>query len=293
MAEVPLSGLPAEASGLLHPLRPRRNDGRLVRGRGFAFRRWTAGLRAQPHFLVAGAMKAGTSSLLYYLTQHPQVVAPFRKEAHYFTEGYRAGKDARWYRAHFPLRWQTGRGRITGEATPGYMFEADVPRRIAECLPGVRVIVVLRDPVARAISHYRHEIAMGREYLPIAEAIAIEEERRTRAAAAGAAGLETWLHASYKARGIYVDQIRALEAAIPRERILILGSGTLFRRPIAAVETALGFLGLPVEGDYDFAQKNRSRSRDPVPDAVVAHLRDFFAPHNARLFDHLGFEPDW
>jgi len=292
MSPHPPSSDPAQ-SGLLHPLRPRRNDRRLARHWSFALRQMTAGLRAQPDFLVAGAMKSGTSSLFYYLSQHPRIASPLRKETHYFTAGHRAGKRERWYRAHFPLRWQVGRNRLTGEATPGYMFETGIPQRIAEALPEVRIIVVLRDPAARAISHYHHEVALGREYLPIREAIAIEDERLNRAAAAGAAGLETYLHASYKARGVYVDQIRRLEAAFPRSRILVLGSGTLFRRPAEALGTALEFLGLPFEGDYDFARKNSGKSGDPVPDGVRAELDAYFEPYNADLSDHLAYRPDW
>lgn len=283
----------AEAADLLYPMRPRTRDARLARDRRFALRRMTAAWRAMPHFLVAGAMKAGTSSLFYYLSHHPRILSPLRKETHYFTAGHRAGKDESWYRAHFPLRRQLGEGGLTGEATPGYMFEPDAPQRIARALPDIRVIVVLRDPVARALSHYRHEVAMGREYLPFDQAIRVEEERRARAAAAGPAGHETWLHASYKARGLYVEQIRRLEAAIPQERILVLGSGALLRRPAEAVAMAADFLGLRMEGDYNFARKNRSKASDPVPDDVLAELSDYFAPHNERLFAHLGFEPEW
>lgn len=284
---------PAKTPDLFHPMRPRKGDVRLVRGRDFVIRQMSASLRARPDFLVVGAMKAGTSSLFYYLCQHPRIVPPLRKEMHYFTVGRRAGKDERWYRAHFPFRQQLREGRLTGEATPDYMLEPDAPQRIAATLPNIRVIITLRDPVARAVSHYRHEVAMGREYLPFDQAIRIEEERLARAAAAGGAGYETWLHACYKARGVYVDQIRRLEAAIPRERILVLGSNTLFRRPAEALGAALEFLGLPVEGNYDFAQKNSSRPGDVVSEDVLAELSDHFAPHNARLFDHLGFVPDW
>ncbi len=285
----------ADAPGLLHPMRPRTHDGRLRRDRSFVLRWLTAPWRATPDFLVAGAMKAGTSSLFYYLSHNPRIVPPLRKEVHYFTAGQRAGKDARWYRAHFPLRQHLGARCLTGEATPGYMFETEAPRRIARALPDIRIIVVLRDPVARAVSHYRHEVAMGREYLPFEEAIAIEEERRARAAAAGPPGRETWLHASYKARGLYLEQLQRLEAVIPRERILVLGSGALLRDPASTVATALDFLGLEMEGAYDFARKNRScaSASEPIPAATLEALSASFAPHNARLFEHLGFAPEW
>ena len=279
--------------GMLHPMLPRTNDRRLVRARRFALRRMTAPWRASPDFLVAGAMKAGTSSLFHYLCLHPRIVPPLRKETHYFTVGHRAGREEGWYRAHFPLRARLGRGALTGEATPDYLFDPEVPPRIARALPGIRIILILRDPVTRAVSHYRHEVAQGREYLPLDEALRVEEDRLARAKAAGPEGYETWMHASYKARGLYLDQIRRLEAVIPRERILVLGSAALLLRPAEVVARATEFLGLPLEGTYEFPLKNRSKVRDPVPDETLAGLAEHFAPHNARLFAHLGFEPDW
>ena len=282
-----------EAEERLHLMRPRRDDRRLARPPAFALRRMTAPLRAMPDFLVAGAMKAGTSSLFAYLLRHPLILPPLRKEVHYFTAGHRAGLNEAWYRAHFPLRIRLRGGRIAGEATPGYMFEPDAVERIAARLPDIRIIVVLREPVARAVSHWRHEVAMGRETLPFAEAVAAEDGRRRAAGRAGAAGHETVVHASYKARGRYLEQILALESAIPRDRILVLGSGALARTPEQAVGAALRHLGLPPAALGLPLNRNASRDRRPVPEAALSALRAEFAPHNARLFDHLGFRPDW
>ena len=103
---------------------PRAVDRRLARGRGFAFARATAGLRALPDFLVLGAMKAGTSSLFHHLTRHLQVRGPLRKEVHYFGHGQRAGRSLGWYRAHFPRRLPLRGAWITGEATPDYLYDA-------------------------------------------------------------------------------------------------------------------------------------------------------------------------
>jgi hypothetical protein len=284
---------PAGAEGLLHPMRPRRDDRRLARPPGFALRRLTAPLRRRPDFVVAGAMKAGTSSLFGYLLRHPLVVPPLRKEVHFFTAGHRAGLGEGWYRAHFALRSWRRDARITGEATPGYMFEPDALGRLATSLPGIRVIVVLREPVARAVSHWRHEVAMGRETLPFEEAIALEDERRRRAALAGEAGRETFLHASYKARSRYLEQIMRVQAAFPSDRLLILGSDALRRDPGGTVGMAFRHLGLPPAPLGPPIRKNASRDREEVPERTLAALREEFAPHNARLFDHLGFRPDW
>lgn len=278
----------------LYPMRPRTDDQRLRRGRGFPLRTATAHLRALPDFLIVGAMKSGTSSLFNYLSQHPLIVPPVRKETHYFSLGYRLGKGEDWYRAHFPLKIALNGGKITGEATPGYMFEPDVPARIAKALPAARIIVVLRNPVERAISHYAHEVAMGREYLPFEDAIACEEDRLAAAMAAGEEGYETFIHASYKKRGLYFEQIHFLEQQFDRDQIMILGSGALFAKANDTMEELSDFLGLPgMPVPYDFTARNRSDEKPSVPQSAISALQQYFAEPNEKLFAHLGRELAW
>lgn len=272
-------------------LRPRARDGRLSRGRGFGLRRATAPLRRLPDFLVLGAMKAGTSTLFHHLAAHPAVDPPLRKEVHYFGHGQRAGRGLGWYRAHFPLG--PARGRLTGEATPDYLFDPDVPARIGAALPDVRLIAILREPVARAVSQYHHEVRMGRETLPIEEAFAMEGARLAHAARLGEAGRETLHHASYRRRGLYAEQIARYHAAFRAERLLVLGSGTLARDPQAAVGRAFAFLGLPSVPVDEGVVRNMAGRTSPVPAALLKELQEWFAAPNARLAEMLGGLPDW
>ncbi len=270
---------------------PRSVDRRLARGRGFALARATARLRALPDFLVLGAMKAGTSSLFHHLTRHPQVRGPYRKEIHYFGLGRRAGRGLGWYRAHFPVR--RGAAWLTGEATPDYLYDPDVPARIREALPAIRLIAVLREPASRAVSHYFHEVRMGRETLPIEEAFAIEEARLAHAAAVGERGRETLHHACYRRRGLYAEQIERYLALFPRERLLILGSGELRREPEAAMARVFAHLGLPPAAIDARAERNVGAGQAPPPPALVGALRAWFEPHDARLAALLGGLPEW
>lgn len=277
-----------------HPLNLRREDRRLRRDPAFLRRRLTAPWRAMPDFFVVGAMKAGSSSLFHYLQQHPLIARPKRKELHYFSHGRNLGKTDGWYRAHFPLRARMADGAITGEGTPDYMYDPDVPAQLAARVPHARLIALLRDPVNRAVSHYHHEVRMGREYLPIEEAMAVEEERLASAQAAGPAACETWMHACYKRRGHYAEQIERLRGAFPPERLLILDSGTLFRDPGQVMAQALDFLGLPSRDvAFDFPVKNSGGERPEIPDRLRADLEAYFAPHNDRLARLLGRRPDW
>ena len=270
---------------------PRRVDGRLARGRGFALARATARLRALPDFLVLGAMKAGTSSLFHHLARHPQVRGPLRKEVHYFGHGHRAGRGFGWYRAHFPLR--LGGGWITGEATPDYLYDPEAPARIRAALPDVRLIAILREPAGRAVSHYFHERRMGRETLPMEEAFALEDARLAHAATSGEAGRETLHHAGYRHRGLYAEQVERYLALFPRERLLVLGSGELRREPEVAMARAFAHLGLPRAAIDAGTARNEGSNKEPPPDALMARLRAGFEAPNARLAELLGGLPDW
>jgi hypothetical protein len=123
-----------------------------------------------PTFLVIGAMKAGTSSLYRYLTSHPQVFMPERKEARFFNEmNWKKGVD--WYRGLFA---GAADHVAVGEASPtytAYPLQMQIPDRIASVLPDVRLLYLVREPLARIRSHYLMSIWTGQESLPIDEAI--------------------------------------------------------------------------------------------------------------------------
>src|SRR5206468_1882749 len=115
--------------------------------------------------------------------QHPAVLAPaLQKGIHYFDKHYDRGSW--WYRSHFPLRLTAGRreGRVgvvplTGESSPYYMFHPLAATRIAADLPGVRLVVLVRDPVERAFSAYTHERARGYETETFERALELEPQR--------------------------------------------------------------------------------------------------------------------
>lgn len=275
-------------------MRPRTEDKRLARGRRFWLRCATAPLRALPDFMIVGAMKSGTSSLFDHVRQHPLVAPPYRKETHYLDLGRHRGCPALWYRAHFPLRARMRPGMITGEATPDYMFDPAIPPALRAMRPDLRLIVVLRNPVDRVISHYHHEVRMGREHLSLETALELEEARLATARKAGAEGGETLQHASYRRRSIYAPQLRILLEHFPRERVLVLSSRQLFDDPAAVMAETQEFLGLPEPGvPYEFRVKNSAPRRAEVSGDLRAGLEAFFAPHNARLFELLGRDLDW
>lgn len=257
--------------------------------------RSTGRVRRGPDFLIIGTQRGGTTSLYHYLAQHPAVVPSARKEVHYFDLQYHRG-DA-WYRSHFPLRDPFHRpGLVSGEASPYYLFHPLVPARVAASHPGVRLIVLLRDPVDRAISHHEHERAKGRESLPLAEALEAEPDRidagvRQRVQA----GIEEPAHRrfSYVARGRYAEQLERWFAHFPRDRFLILRSESLFTDPARTVDEVTTFLGLRPHPPADLTARN-VRSYPAVPSDLRRALRARFVEDTARLNDLLGDQaPSW
>lgn len=119
---------------------------------------------ARPNFLVIGAQRAGTTLLHTILAAHPEVYVPrVRKEIHFFDRYYERGSG--WYERFFPDAKVRGR-RAVGEVTPGYLAHLDAPARIKAELPEVRLVVILRDPVARAISWYNYQRRSRNERRP-------------------------------------------------------------------------------------------------------------------------------
>lgn len=239
-----------------------------------------------PDFVILGAQKAGTTSLYELLTRHPQVVPARRKEVHFLDRHWKRGIG--WYRDQFPDVRDTDSAEpvLTGEATPYYLFHPEAPARLRVAAPEARLLVVLRDPVDRAYSHYQMQVRRGREDQGFARALALEAERL-------AAGPENHPRYSYVARGRYAEQLRRWFAVFPRERFLVIESGELVRRTEAVLAGMTRFLGIAPFPDGTRLPRRASGSYPPMPTAVRASLARIFAPHDERLRAMLGEPFAW
>ena len=196
-----------------------------------------------PRFVILGAQRGGTRSLYEDLTRHPLVQPARTDEVHFFSLFFDRG--LRWYQSQFP---PLAPGQITGEASPYYLFHPLAAKRLHAMLPEAKLIVLLRNPVDRAYSHFQHEVRQGTEPLSFEAAIAAEPERL---AGEEARILEddtyisfTHQHYSYLGRGRYVEQLRRWLSLFPREQLLILQSEAYFRDPGAIVQQVTEFIGL-------------------------------------------------
>jgi hypothetical protein len=191
-----------------------------------------------------------------------------------------------------------GGGRVvTGESATHYLLHPWSPVRVRETFPDIRLIVLLRDPVQRALSHYHHNRRGGAEAAPRAlDAFLMEEERigadarRMRAEPAFySRGFATY---SYLARGRYAEQLQRWFDSFPREQILIVESGRFFADTDAQFRAICRFIGIAERSLAAYPAVGQGRhSADDEEAAKFA--RDYFHRHNAALYDLLGERYGW
>lgn len=262
----------------------------VLRNAVWTYGRATAAVRPLPDFLVIGAQRAGTTALYEYLRRHPDIAGPAWKEVNYFDVHYRRGEA--WYRGHFPMRSHA----IVGEASPSYLFHPLAPRRVGALLPDVRLIALLRNPVDRALSHYHHEVDLGREPLAFDEALEREEERM-RGELERMLGDPTyfshaWWNHTYVARGRFAEQLERWLAVFPREQLLVLTSEELFDQPGQTYARVLDFLRA---GPHELGSYPRvfGREYSQMRPETRLRLADYYAEPNAQISELLGRELGW
>jgi hypothetical protein len=258
-----------------------------------------------PDFLLVGTKRGGTTSMHHLLLQHPDMMPMFParrlKSPMYFSQFYNRGE--RWYRSHFSTSvWRRARElarqrrTVTGEASPYYLYNPYAAERIRRDIPGVKIVIMLRDPVRRAYSHYQERVENGVEPLTFAEALEAEPQRL----AGQLEAMETnplfyseahdWY--SYRNRGLYADQLRRFFDLFPRERILIVASESFYRDEQAAFDRITDFVGLR---RHTLAAKPRYNYL-PVPKmdpAIEAELVEFFRAPNEEVYSLVGEDFGW
>ena len=262
----------------------------------------TGCLHVLPDYLILGAQKSGTNSLYWYLRQHPYVKRATTKEILFFDKYYDRGLD--WYRVNFPLKIQKdflkilGKDLLTGEATERYLDHPLAPYRVKESIPNVKFIILLRNPIDRAYSHYNMRHGAGNEPLSFEEAIQKEQDR-TKGEFEKMQKDETYysmayFHHSYLDRGIYVDKIKRWMSVFPKEQFLILQSEEFLKNTSSIYKKVLKFLELPEWELLEYEEVGRAEYKHPkMNDDTRQKLIEFFRSHNKRLYEFLGVNYNW
>ena len=198
-------------------------------------------------FMIIGAMKSATTSLHAYLNQHPRIFLSNPKETDFFIEEKNLSKGLDWYHGLFKNADQS---QLLGEATTSYTKLPDftgVAERIYKYNDKVKLIYLVRNPIERAISHYRHSQGFGRVDLPFEKEIRQDISK-------------------YVQYGRYSYQIYEYLKYFDKNQILIVQSEKLISQPKQTLAEILEFLGLDsisidVSGVFNNSQEKTKRTK--------------------------------
>jgi len=264
----------------------------------------TGFLHVFPDFLIIGFPKCGTTSIFEYLIQHPCVYPPKGKEIDYFDRLYNYGIN--WYRASFPLRIQKyflkkflGKNILTGDATPRYADHPYAIQRIKEIIPDVKLIILLRNPIDRAFSHYNMNRRNKWEHLSSFEDAIKNEKNRIKGRYEKMKKNPAYFSWDYDLygyleHGLYVDKLKRCMEVFPREQFLIIQSEEFLSDPSKVYNQVLKFLGLPKWELAEYKQYKKNPTNIlPIAPEHRKQLVEYFSPHNQRLYEFLGTDFHW
>lgn len=269
--------------------------------------------RFPTHVFLVGAQKSGTTSLHSYLTNHPMVVGGDRKELHFFDLDVAYERGITSYMRMFPVLTAATHAL---DASPSYFYRLAAPKRIHAFCPDAKIIVVLREPAARAFSafnHYSQSLRTGKSFRlriksgrgdPSFRAFLtpfIDENRQPTIhhfldhELATIAGNETGEEPALIRRGIYAPQLDRYVRLFGRENIHVLFSSDLKRDPRRVTNEVFRFLGLePLSGvEYPF-QHVRSYTVDTAGmETIRSCAKHLFEQDKQELLDRHGIQVPW
>lgn len=247
-----------------------------------------------PDFLIIGTQKGGTTTLHNMLSQHPQIFMPPGKEIHFFDNHYHKGVE--WYQNHFPREGFT-RPKIAGEASPYYLFHPLVPERVASHVPGVKLIVMLRNPIDRAYSQFRHEQKLGYEpgqnFLKAIDRELTGFEEEENKLINGEISFSRFHSSfSYLHRGLYFQQISRWLNYFSRNQMHFIKSEDFFQHPQQELEKVYMFLGVRCIYPEDVRPMNVNTYPEQDND-LKQKLRDYFSSDTGQLAGLIGEKFSW
>ncbi len=192
----------------------------------------------QLSFIVAGAQKAGTTALNYYLKRHPGIALPVKKELHFFDDDKRYASTPVSYDSLHAMFPKARAGAVAGENTPNYLYWPPALARIRDYNSAMKLIFILRNPIERAFSQWNMQRTRGIEALEFLEAIEVEPERLASLPQSEKRKF------AYLDRGRYAAQLRRAFSLFSREQLLIIRYEDFRHRQREVVEQIYHFIGL-------------------------------------------------
>jgi len=245
-----------------------------------------------PNFLVVGETKCGTTSLYEDLAKHPQVLPPNtqngladykggivtlqQKEIRFFDRYWGKGTD--WYFSQFP---HTTLDQITGEASPTYLYRDLAMERIRHILPGVKLIIMLRNPTDRLYSHFYHLAKITPEW---------KNKYPT---------FEAFINSAYESdyylidKGIYINSLKRCCKIFDQSQIHIVKSEDMFLRPKETYNNILNFLEIHDFSLSSFSHFRKNNYPNPIDKTTKQDLDRFYRPYNQELANFLNTKIWW
>ncbi|MBN3310796.1 HS3SA sulfotransferase, partial [Amia calva] len=259
---------------------------------------WTAARRL-PQALIIGVKKGGTRALLEFLRLHPDIRA-LGSEPHFFDRHY--GRGLTWYRSMMPKALD---GQIVMEKTPRYFVTAETPERIYSMSKEIKLIVVVRDPITRAISDYTQIISKTPD-IPSFETLTFKNRTTGQVDALWS---PLWI-------GMYAQHLEKWLAYFPLSQIHFVHGERLISDPAGELGKVQDFLGLQriiTDKHFYFNKtkgfpclkkpegsskphclgKTKGRTHPKIDPKVIQRLRDFYHPHNLKFYQMAGQDFGW
>lgn len=256
----------------------------------FLFREFSAFNRMEPSFLIIGEARCGTTSLFNYICQNTKVLPPAKKEIHFFD--YKFHKNKNWYKSYFPFK---SNNKITGEATPYYFSHPKSAKRIKETYPDIKIILVIRNPIDRAISSFYKQRDLKIETIEsIEEAIGLEEIRLKNFRDNMHGNIDydfNHKNYAYVNRGLYYENLERWQSLFDEDQMLIFEFDELFGNIDSNYKKVIEFLNIDKQ-KISFRHFNKG-TYDNINAEFRVKLASFFKESNEKLYKSLKFNYNW
>ena len=255
-----------------------------------------------PNFIIFGVSRSGTTSLYQYLSQHPNIEPCAVKETRFFDMYYERGIN--WYRMNYPSQWQKfvftklkNKKFLTGEASGAYIENPHAPKRIHDLDPNIKLILLVRNPVDRAFSHYIRKMKNGSEKLSFEESIEQEKSRiegEQEKMEKNEKYYSPIFHSlGYITKGLYAIPLKNWLKYFSMKQILVLENGEFLRDPEKVYNQAIEFLNLPKWKLPEYKKFSKQRLSMDMDPKTREKLLDYCKPFNEEFYSLIGKKFDW
>lgn len=242
------------------------------------FRYITSDLSSLPSFIIIGSMKGGSTSLYSYVKMHPKISNATIKGSNFFTTNY--DKSLKWYRSQFPILKDD---MMCCETSVDYLPSKEAAKRIFETIPNCKFLVIFRNPVDRAYSHYINEFSTKRLDMSFEEALEIEKTGKPITSTADFTFLK---------RGFYEQHLKEWYKYFPKEQFYFIKSEDLKTDTVHTMKHVFKFLGLD-SYTIPSTKKLHVREYGPMNAKTREKLSEIFKEPNKKLAHLLGTDIDW